>query len=256
MLTALALIAALASAAAGQVTTPAVPPPQGLVNDRAGVIDAATRERLTRLLEELQQKTGAEVAVLTVDTTEPLDDFTYAMQVADAWKMGKKGEDAGALVLVAVRDRKVRILTGYGLEGILPDGLVGAIQDRYMLPAFRAGNMAEGIWQGASEIARRIATSRGVTLSGVPAVAPRPVANNQPQLPFWVIILIFVAIMLLMSRGGVQRGLRGRRGPMIFPGGFGGGGAGGGFGGFGGGGGGFGGFGGGGFGGGGAGRSW
>jgi uncharacterized protein len=133
----LALLAVLSGAAAAQVATPAVAPPQGLVTDRAGVIDASTRERLTRLLEELRQKTGAEIAVLTVDTTEPLDDFTYAMQVADAWKIGRKGEDTGALVLVAVRDRKVRVLTGYGLEGILPDGLVGAIQDRYMVPAFR-----------------------------------------------------------------------------------------------------------------------
>ena len=241
----------LTSAAAAQVATPAVAPPQGLVTDRAGVIDAATQERLTRLLEELRQKTGAEIAVLTVDTTEPLDDFTYAMQVADAWKIGKKGEDTGALVLVAVRDRKVRVLTGYGLEGILPDGLVGAIQDRYMVPAFRAGNMSDGIWQGVAEIARRVAASRGVTLTGVPAAAPRQVTSSGPQLPLWLLILLGVALMRLMTRGGMGR--RGGRGPMIFPGGFGGGG---GFGGFGGGGGGFGGFGGGGFGGGGAGRSW
>ncbi len=255
--TALALIALWAAIAAAQVATPAVPPPTGFVTDRAGVIDAATRDRLTRLLRELQEKTGSEIAVLTVDTTEPLDDFTYAMEVADAWKIGKKGEDTGALVLVAVRDRKVRVLTGYGLEGILPDGLVGEIQDRYMVPSFRAGNMSEGIWQGAAEIARRIAASRGVTLTGAPAAAaPRRVTNAQPQMPFWLMILIVVALMLLMSRGGMggRRGWRGRRGPMIFPGGFGGGD--GGFGGFGGGGGGFGGFGGGGFGGGGAGRSW
>ena len=91
----------VASAAAAQD----IPPPTGLVNDRAGVIDAPTRAKLTALLTELQQKTGAEIAVLTVDTTAPLDDFTYAMRVADQWKIGRKGEDTGLLVLVACGDR-------------------------------------------------------------------------------------------------------------------------------------------------------
>jgi uncharacterized protein len=240
----------LAGAAAAQIA-----PPQGFVTDRAGVIDAATRAKLTGLLEELQQKTGAEIAVLTVDSTAPLDDFSYAMQVVDAWRPGRKRDDTGVLVLVAVQDRKVRVLTGYGVEGILPDGLVGEIQDREMVPEFRAGRMGEGIWRGTAALANRIAAAQGVQLSGVPA--PRPVAAPPQQIPLWAIILIVVVMMLLASRGGMGGpGLRRGRGPVIFPAGFGGSSGGGGFGGFGGGGGGFGGFGGGGFGGGGAGRSW
>jgi uncharacterized protein len=249
------LLAVLAGAAAAQV---AIPTPQGFVTDTAGVIDAATRAKLTRLIEELKQKTGAEIAVLTVDSTQPLDDFTYAMQVAEAWKPGKKGEDTGVLVLVPVKDRKLRILVGYGLEGALPDGLVGAIQDREMVPEFRAGRIGEGIWRGVSALASRIAAERGVTLTGVPAPAARPATRPQQNVPLWVIIL-FVAVMLIIASraaNGDPRGRfrRGRRGPVFIPGG--GGFGGGGFGGFGGGGGGFGGFGGGGFGGGGAGRSW
>jgi len=221
-----------------------MPRPQGFVTDRAGVIDPATEQKLTRLLEELQQKTGAEIAVLTVDTTAPLDDFTYGMQVVDAWKPGRKGDDTGVLMLVAVQDRKVRVLVGYGLEGILPDGLVGNIQDREMVPEFRAGRMAEGIWRGVAALAQRIAADRGVELTGVPA--PRPAPPATPQIPPWVFVLALVLFMLLMSRGGFGRpGLRRGRGPVFIPGGFGGGRDGG-----------FGGFGGGGFGGGGAGRSW
>jgi uncharacterized protein len=242
------LLAALAVAAPAQVP---IPTPQGFVTDTAGVIDAPTRARLTRLLEELQQKTGAEIAVLTVDSTQPLDDFTYAMQVAEAWKPGKKGEDTGVLVLVPVKDRKLRVLVGYGLEGTLPDGLVGAIQDREMVPEFRAGRIGEGIWRGVNAMANRIAAERGVTLTG--AAPPRPVARAERPVPLWAIVLIVVVLMLIASRGGGGRRLRrGRGGPVFMPGG----GGGGGFGGFGGGGGGFGGFGGGGFGGGGAGRSW
>ena len=233
-----------------------IPTPRGFVTDQAGVIDAATESSIDRLLTELQQKTGAEIAVLTVQTTAPLDDFTYAMQVADKWKVGKQGEDTGLLMVVAVQDRKIRVVTGYGVEGMLPDGLVGAIQDQEMLPAFRAGNMAEGIWRGVAALAQRIAQSRGVELSGMPAARPPAAA---PQVPLWLILLVVVLACLIISRlGGPGSGIRrGRGGPVILPGGFGGGGGGKGFpGGFGGGGGGFGGFGGGGFGGGGAGRSW
>ena len=254
----LVVAVAIAVATTAHAATPSVEPPQGFVTDRAGVIDPPTREKLTRLLEELQQKTGAEIAVLTVDTTAPLDDFTYAMQVADAWKPGKKGEDTGVVVLVATQDRKVRVVVGYGLEGILPDGLVGAIQDREMVPEFRAGRMGEGIWRGVAALAGRIATDRGIELTGMPAPRPQPPPPAQ-GLPLWVILLMIVVFLFLASRGGgSNQGVRrGGRGPVILPGGFAGGGDfGGGFGGFGGGGGGFGGFGGGGFGGGGAGRSW
>jgi uncharacterized protein len=217
------------------------------------VIGPDVRSRLTRLGETLRAKTGAELAVLTVRSTQPLDDFSYAMRVADAWGVGKKGEDTGVLILVAADDRKIRIVTGYGLEGVLPDGLVGAIQDDEMLPSFRAGRIDEGIWRGAAAIAGRIAADRGVTLDGVPAPragGPRPEAVRLPGWAFLLLILL-VCVALMVS----ARMPRGGRGFGRFPGGWSGGG--GGFGGFGrGGGGGFGGFGGGRFGGGGAGRSW
>ena len=114
----------------------------------------------TQKIGALKAKTGAEIAVLTVPSTEPLDDFTYAMRIADAWKVGRKGEDTGVLILVATKDRKLRILTGYGVEGILPDGLVGAIQDRDIVPAFRAGRIGEGLERGVATIAQRIMDGR------------------------------------------------------------------------------------------------
>jgi len=249
-----ALSVLIAAAAAAQIE-----PPQGVVTDRAGVIDAPIQRQITQLIQELQQKTGAEIAVLTVDTTAPLDDFTYAMRVAEAWKPGDAREDTGVLVLVAVKDRKVRILTGYGVEGVLPDGLVGEIQDRHILPEFRAGRFGAGILAGVTALAQRIAVERGVTLTGAPPAAARA-RGEQTPIPLWVIALAVVVLILIASQAGGGPGgrlRRGRRGgPVIIPGGFGGGGGGEFPGGFGGGGGGFGGFGGGGFGGGGAGRSW
>lgn len=234
------LVAALTLGAT--LVTPRIPAPQGFVTDTTGRVGAEARQKMTRLIEELKQKTGAEIAVLVVDTTEPLDDFNYAMQVADEWKPGRKGEDTGVVVLLALKDRKLRIVTGYGVEGILPDGLIGSIEDREMLPALKRGDVDAALWGGVAEIAGRIAASKGVTLTGLPERQP---AAGPGAVPAWVILLAIV-LLLVMSRYGRRFG-----GPIVF------GGGGGGFhGGFGGGGGGFGGFGGGGFGGGGAGRSW
>ncbi len=231
---------------------PTLPTPQGLVTDTAHVIGAEAARRITGLAEELRAKTGAEIAVVTVDTTAPLDDFTYAMRIAEAWKPGRKREDRGIVFLVAVRDRKLRVLVGYGLEGVLPDGLVGEIEDREVVPAFRAGRLDEGVWRGVAALAQRIAADRGVELGGAPSATAPP---ENPTLPGWaallVLVLIVVVLMLYVSTAppGVRAG-RGWGGFGDF-GGFGGSGGG-----FGGGGGGFGGFGGGSFGGGGAGRSW
>ena len=246
---ALALGLLLTFAGLGLGAGPRIPAPEGFVTDRAGVIPPATRERLTALLEELRHKTGAEIAVVTVPTTAPLDDFTYALGIAEAWKPGRKREDTGVVFLVAVNDRKLRILTGYGLEGILPDGLVGEIEDREIVPAFRAGQMDEGIWRGVVALAGRIADARGVELSGATShrVEPPGSAPGVDAIPLVLLVVILIFVGLVLAYGGGPRSLYGRRGGF-YSGGFGGG--------FGGGGGGFGGFGGGSFGGGGAGRGW
>jgi len=250
----IALLLVRATAAASP--EPVLPQPQGFVTDRAGVIDPEHAARITTLAQALARRTGAEIAVLTVESTAPLDDFSYALRVAEAWGIGRRGADTGVLVLLAVRDRRVRILVGYGLEGVLPDGLVGEIQDREMVPAFRAGRIGEGLWRGVAALAQRIAADRGVTLDGeaVPPASP----GGAPTVSLWVllllvIVMVVVVVALASDRGqGIQT--RGRYRPAslprgIWP-------AGGGFGGGGGGFGGFGGFGGGRFGGGGAGRGW
>jgi len=232
---------------------PPIPQPQGFVTDLAGVIPPDARQRMTQTIEALKAKTGSEIAVLTVPTTDPLDDFTYAMRVADAWKVGRKGQDTGVLIVLVTQDRKLRILTGYGVEGILPDGLVGAIQDREMVPSFRAGRYAEGLERGVAAIAQRIVKGR----EGEPP--PRD-QEQEIELPPWALLLILLLLFFFLA--WLSRRVNGGGGGRYyrrFPGGFGGG-YGGGFpmppGGFGSGGGGFDGFGGGGFGGGGAGRSW
>ena len=240
-----------------------LPQPQGFVSDFAGIIDQPTRRKLTNLIRELQEKTGAEIAVVTVETTQPLTTFDYAMKIAETWKPGAKGKDNGVVFLVVSKDRKMFVTTGYGVEGMLPDGKVGAIQDQYIVPAFKQGNYSQGILAGTQAMAGEIAREYGVTLTGVPNL--RRQGDESPIDPLTVFLLLIFLFFILSSFARTNRRRFHPYGGGIYnDGGYGGwgfgnggfGGSGGGFGGFGGGGGDFGGFGGGDFGGGGAGRDW
>ena len=228
-----------------------IPAPRGWVNDYAGVISPEQEAKITSLIVELEAKTGAEIAVLTIPSTEGEPIFDYAMRVAESWKVGKKGKDNGVLVVVAVQDRKMFILVGYGLEGILPDGLVGEIRDRYILPYFRQGKYGEGIFQGVNALAQIIAQDAGVELKGGVAVKPARAPQRNESFYFWLNLAIFLLFFFFLGGGFFWFlplfGLGGFRRYGGFGGGFSGGGFSGG---------GFGGFGGGGFGGGGAGGSW
>src|SRR5882762_8770758 len=145
-----------------------IPPTQGFVSDFANVLPPQTRQQLTNMLQELQEKTTAEIAVVTVDSTQPLSPFDYAMKIAETWKPGAKGKDNGVVFLVATKDRKMFIVTGYGVEGILPDGKLGSIQDEYIVPAFRQGDYSKCILNGTKVMASLIAQEYGVALTGVP----------------------------------------------------------------------------------------
>jgi uncharacterized protein len=249
----------LASGASRLEAAPApLPTPLGLVSDFAGVIDAAAETRLTRRLQELKQKTGAEIAVVTLRTTQPDPVPERAVRLAEAWKPGDPAKDNGVLFLVAVEDRELFIATGYGIEGALPDGLVGEIRDRTIVPKFQAGDVAGGIEAGVDRMAAIIAREYRVELTGAPAPdAPAVRRFTTGDLIILAIILLVIFGPHLFSAANDPPGVGGRRrrrswdvGPPTWGGTFGGGGFGGS------GGGGFGGFGGGSFGGGGAGGKW
>ncbi len=226
-------LAALPAAAADNV-----PAPHGYVTDSAGAMGewAAKTDALCRRIEA---ETTAEVAVLTVRSTAPLPAQQYAQEIFDRWKIGKKGKDNGVLVLLAVDDRKLWVATGYGVEGVLPDGKVGEIRDRVMLPAFRQSRYGEGIYLGVAAIGRVLGAG-----TGAPVEAKPRGARSHVSLLFFLLVVAFLIVrsVFLGPFGSYRRG-----GGGFYPGGFGGGGFGGG---------GFGGFGGGSSGGGGAGGGW
>ena len=233
------------------------------VNDFAHVIDSASARELNSLIRSLQQTTGDVVIVATIDTFAPygtIDEYAVKMFENHGRGIGERGRDNGLLILVAIKDRRVRFEVGYELEQFITDGFSGQTSREDMAPFFRRGEYGEGILAGTQRVISRIAQGRNVTLQGV-RPERRHGAPQSGSGGSWIVAL-FVLFMIINVIAGRMRGRRRFRGGWgggggwssgigPFGGGFGGGfGRGGGFGG------GFGGFGGGRSGGGGGGGSW
>jgi uncharacterized protein len=187
------------------------PAPRGYVNDFAGVMDAGTARNLNDVLADLDSRAKAQVAVAVVNSLGGLDVDTYAVEMFKRWGVGNKNTNRGLLLLVSVADRKSRIEVGYGLEGILPDGLTGAVQDKYMIPYFRQGDYAKGIAQGTLAVAGIIAKDSGIELSAGPAEAaaarlPRSKFQSVLTVILFVFFIIFAIrhpfLMLLLLNSG------------------------------------------------------
>jgi uncharacterized protein len=240
-----------------------LPQPTDYVSDFAHVLSPETIARLDSICAQLDHsQANAQIAVVTVHDLNGDDAAQYANELEDHWKMGNKGLNRYAMVLLAVADHKYRIEVGYGLEGILPDGKTGDI-GRDMVPDLKASDYDGAVTLAVGEVAQVIADDAKITLNQGQPVAPPSQPVDQGSSVGKLILLILV--LILFGGGSLLRMLFGaslffggwgrggwRGGSGMGGGGFGGGGFGGG------GGGGFGGFGGmgGGFGGGGAGGSW
>lgn len=138
----------LGSAVMAQVAIP----PVARVTDLTGTLAPAQQQALTQKLAAFEQAKGSQIAVLVVPTTTPETIEQYALRVAETWKLGRKGVDDGALLLVALADRAVRIEVGYGLEGAMPDAIAKRIIEEIVLPRFRDGDVAGGITAGVDQM--------------------------------------------------------------------------------------------------------
>lgn len=172
------------------------------VQDYAQVLSAEDKRRLLSIGQELDNKTTAQLAVVTVKNLDgqPIED--YALSILREWGIGSKEKNNGALIVVAVQDRRSRIEVGYGLEGLLTDGLTGRIQDQAMIPYFRKGNYAAGIVNGYAVTASLIAKDAGVQLTSINseqiAVPAKTTNNTDQEYPFWLKLLIGAGIVLLL----------------------------------------------------------
>ena len=248
------LLAILLTCGLRSAMTQVVLPPHGdrSVHDLAGVIRQDHIQTMERFNKELFEKTGVAIVIVTVPTLEGEIIEDFAVRVGEQWGAGRRGEDRGIVLAVAVQERRIFIATGYGVEGYLPDGRTGRILDQYAIPYLRQNDYSNGILQTSAALVSASAEEYGVTIEGATprATTTRTPSRSRESSPlgtiFKILGFLFLAYMffrhpmlflLLMSGGG-------RGGGGFSGGGFGGGGGGG-----------FGGFGGGGFGGGGAGRS-
>lgn len=234
--------------------------PSGYLTDLAAVIREDARTRLEALCTELEQKTGAQMAIVTVHSLESQSVETYAVDLFKQLGVGGKKDNRGVLLLVAPSERKYRIEVGYGLEPVINDARAGDA-GRAMVPYFRQGDYSSAIETAAWKLAKDIADAAGVTLSGQPPMSRSGDTGDEGawggRAIFWVIlvglVIFFRVIASLSTRGGrgssgsggsgllwfvlglLASGSRGQSGGGWNGGGFGGGSGGGGFGGFGGG---------------------
>jgi uncharacterized protein len=240
--------------------------PQGYVNDFASVLSDQAKQQLTALCAEVDQKAGAQIAVVTVQSLDGEQIEQYSIDLATQWGIGPKQKSRGVLILLAPSEHKYRFEVGYGLEEILPDGKVGGF-GRDVVPLLKQSDYSNAILQMTRSVASVIAQDKGVTLDSLSGVSiPAPHTSAPPENVIPIVLFIFVFFIFIISfirrigrsAAGTSRGhfpwwiigpmlsgMGGRSGGSSWGGGS-----------FGGGGGGFGGFGGGSFGGGGASGSW
>lgn len=150
-----------------EAKVPAAPAPgSGIyIQDYANVVSAVNEQKILQLGKELEQKTTAQLVVVTIPSLEGQALEEYSLELLRTWGIGRKEKNNGALLLIAINDRQSRFEVGYGLEGTLPDGLTGRIQDQYMLPYFRKGDYSTGIYNGYVMAAATIAKEAGVQLT-------------------------------------------------------------------------------------------
>ena len=130
----------------------AVPPLQSRVTDLTGVLTADVKASMESKLEAFEREKGSQVAVLMVPTTQPETIEQFGIRVVDAWKLGRANADDGVLLLIALKDRSLRIEVGQGLEGAIPDAVAKRIIEETIVPAFRDNHFSSGIDAGLDQI--------------------------------------------------------------------------------------------------------
>ncbi|MGA8019620.1 MAG: TPM domain-containing protein [Desulfobacterales bacterium] len=187
-----------------------VPPLKGRVNDYAGMMSPATARLLEATLQRFEEAESTQIVVLTIPTLagDPLEDFS--IRVAEQWKIGRKGRDNGAILVVAKTERKLRIEVGYGLEGRLTDAVSGRIIRNVIVPEFKAGRFEQGIISGVNAIIQVVQGEFEGGQGGRDAPRPDTGAGSA--------VFFFIVLFLLIGRlGRINRGIGALAGGLLAP---------------------------------------
>lgn len=170
----------------------AIPSLKSHITDLTGTLSTHEITQLEHQLTAFEKKKGSQIAILIIPTTQPFAIEQYAMQVVEAWKIGRKGIDDGVLLLIAKNDRMLRIEVGYGLEGVLPDATAKRIITEIITPRFKQGQFAEGIQAGIEMI---IGLINGETLPLPSTTQNNNLPNTQTNIESLIVILIFSTVI-------------------------------------------------------------
>jgi uncharacterized protein len=200
-----ALVGVLLSVSAFALDTSKLKP-TGYVNDFSHVLGASAAP-IEAYCAAVERATGAQFAVVLVDSLEeePIEDV--ANRLYREWGVGKKGNNEGLLLLLAIKDRKQRAEVGYGLEGSLPDGFTGSVL-RGIRPILRQGNYGGALLAAVQQYGAKVAQDKGVTIEGAPRPTRARRGQDGPRIPFLVVVLGIVGVLWLLSRlsGGGRGG--------------------------------------------------
>ncbi len=215
----LALIALAFLLLPGLARAQTFPALTGRVVDGANIIPADEKVRLEQKLTALEQQSGRQLVVATVPDLQGYEISDYGYQLGRSWGIGEKDKNTGAILLIAPTERKVRIEVGYGLEGVLTDGISALIIQQQIVPRFKAGDMPGGIEAGADAIIHQITLPPGEATASAAAVASRPPKSQgiDPGTVFFILIVIFFFVIPAIRRAAGGRRYHGGSGlgPLI-----------------------------------------
>jgi len=178
------------------------PQPVNAVNDFAEVIPAEYEDKMNQLARTLWDQTRTAFVVATFKDLGGEGPEEFSSKLYEAWGIGQKGDDRGILILLTLKERRIRIETGYGVEGILPDAKVGGIMDQYIVPFLRRGEFGRGLFNGMMALAQVVALETGAKLDFdryVPESAVQ--SKGKKGYPFLLFFLLLFFIFGLLGRG-------------------------------------------------------
>ena len=218
----LVVLASLSLLLASLASAQTFPKATGRVNDFANVIDPAVEAEIDQRIDQLEQQTSSEIAVATVSSLDGMEVEDYANKLFKEWGVGQAKQDNGVLILVAPTERAMRIEVGYGLEGVLPDGLAGQIVREDFLPRFRDGDYSGGIRDGVNHVVQVVEKHQVLTPEEIAKLNDANNAGNGEKVPYWIIIPFF-GLFVTIGFGMLGIGFRTKTGfPVLFGGLFGG----------------------------------